>query len=233
MKKFIAGIITGATIATAATAMASSEQTITAVFGKVKLFVNGAQVNSETLLYNGTTYVPLRAAAEALGKDVSYDAETSSAYIGDVQESTATVEKKATVEKMTLNEYKSKKESITNEYTSNINSLKTKLAVLEKQMDSTRATYAAASYRDKISDLQDEADKYKNAGTIAGQEHYADLLSQIKYYKNLQSAQDSELQALELEYKQAKENAETAINEYETKMADELKKLEIKWNAQS
>lgn len=82
MKKLIAGIMTGIIITTTATAFASTEQTIKAIFGKVKLFVDGTPIQQETLLYNGTTYVPLRSAAEALGKNVNYDAETNSAYIG-------------------------------------------------------------------------------------------------------------------------------------------------------
>lgn len=82
MKKFMSGMLVGLLISTSCIAYAYSEQTINAIFGKVKLVVEGKQVDKETLLYNGTTYVPLRAAGEVLGKSVSYDAETYTAYIG-------------------------------------------------------------------------------------------------------------------------------------------------------
>ena len=41
---------------------------------------NGKSV--ETFAYNGTTYVPLRAVSQSLGKDVSYDGKTQRVYIG-------------------------------------------------------------------------------------------------------------------------------------------------------
>lgn len=84
MKKFIACLLSGVTLMSTATAYGYVEQTITAIFNKVSIFVDGTIVPSDTLLYNGTTYVPLRSAAEILGKEVSYDAETSTAYIGKV-----------------------------------------------------------------------------------------------------------------------------------------------------
>lgn len=82
MKRFICGIIIGAILSGSVCAFAYSEETINAIFGKIKLFVDGKEVVRETLLYNGTTYVPLRDAAEMLGKAVTYDANTYSAYIG-------------------------------------------------------------------------------------------------------------------------------------------------------
>lgn len=91
VKSFLAGVVvcavmTGGTVAFAAPV----QRTIEAVFGQVKLVVDGKPVEQETLLYNGTTYVPLRAAAEALGKEVSYDGETKTAYIGQVPASADT-----------------------------------------------------------------------------------------------------------------------------------------------
>ena len=44
------------------------------------LDVNGNVI--EPFVYNGTTYLPVRGIASALGKDVSWDGETSSVYIG-------------------------------------------------------------------------------------------------------------------------------------------------------
>jgi len=82
VKKFLAGILCGAMLASCIAVFAETTQTIEAIFGRVKLVVDGKAVAEETLLYNDRTYVPLRAAAEMLGKQVSYDDETQTAYIG-------------------------------------------------------------------------------------------------------------------------------------------------------
>ncbi len=86
MKKYItvylAGIITAAVILSATPVFAETGKTIDAVFGLVKLVVNGKPVDKETLAYNGTTYVPLRAAAEIFGLEVNYDDKTKTAYLG-------------------------------------------------------------------------------------------------------------------------------------------------------
>lgn len=81
MRKFITGLLVGLILASTVSVFADSTQTISAVFGKVKLMVDGKAIDRETLLYNGTTYVPLRAAGEALGKEVTYDNNTSTAYL--------------------------------------------------------------------------------------------------------------------------------------------------------
>ena len=47
------------------------------------LEVNGTKVPADNFLYNNTTYVPLRAISEMLGKDVSWNAVTRVAGIGD------------------------------------------------------------------------------------------------------------------------------------------------------
>lgn len=43
--------------------------------------VNGERV--DTFLYNGTTYVPIRAMSELFGKGVTWDGTTGTVYIGD------------------------------------------------------------------------------------------------------------------------------------------------------
>lgn len=84
-KTFLKGVLTGIAIASAVIIPVSSfgagEQTIEAVFGKIKLIVNGSSVNGDTLLYNGTTYVPIRSVADAIGGNVEYDANTYTAAI--------------------------------------------------------------------------------------------------------------------------------------------------------
>jgi len=58
-------------------------KTIEVVFNKVNLTVNGQKVTADNILYNGTTYVPIRATADALGKVVGWDPITNTASIND------------------------------------------------------------------------------------------------------------------------------------------------------
>lgn len=81
MKKFLSGILVGVLIMTSTIAYAETKKTIEAVFGRVKLTVDGKAVDKETLLYNGTTYVPLKAAAEVAGMEVGWDASTNTARL--------------------------------------------------------------------------------------------------------------------------------------------------------
>lgn len=80
---FVLGCVCTAIIMNSMTVFAETSKTISAIFGRVKLTVNGKAIAQETLLYDGTTYVPLRAAAEALGKDVGWDGQTNTASIND------------------------------------------------------------------------------------------------------------------------------------------------------
>ena len=63
---------------------AQVKRTIEVIYNSVNLTVNGTKVNADNILYNGTTYVPLRAVADALGKDVGWDQATYTASINDV-----------------------------------------------------------------------------------------------------------------------------------------------------
>lgn len=56
---------------------------IDVLFNKINLYVNGQKVEADNILYNGTTYVPLRKISEMLGKDVTWDEATSSVDIID------------------------------------------------------------------------------------------------------------------------------------------------------
>lgn len=61
------------------------------VFTGVTIYVDGVEMKPtdangnpvETFVYNGTTYVPLRAVSQSLGENVQYDGATQSVYIGD------------------------------------------------------------------------------------------------------------------------------------------------------
>jgi len=60
------------------------------VFPGISIFIDGVELNPtdvngkklDVFVYEGTTYVPLRAVSQSLGKDVSYEANSKSVYIG-------------------------------------------------------------------------------------------------------------------------------------------------------
>ena len=86
MKKYSKGFIMGLLVATLLMNVALGEtvkKTIEVVYNSVNLTVNGKKVDADNILYNGTTYVPLRAISEMLGKEVGWDQATSTASIND------------------------------------------------------------------------------------------------------------------------------------------------------
>lgn len=72
-------------------AFAVSNRTITVSYGGISIYLNGEKqvakdVNDkvvEPLIYEGTTYVPIRAVSEWLGKTVTWQGSTNSVYIND------------------------------------------------------------------------------------------------------------------------------------------------------
>lgn len=65
---------------------AASATSINVNFLPLKYFFDGiekkAPQDQQGFIYQGTTYVPLRFASEALGKKVSYEGKTASVYVG-------------------------------------------------------------------------------------------------------------------------------------------------------
>ncbi|MCD7904114.1 MAG: NPCBM/NEW2 domain-containing protein [Clostridiales bacterium] len=62
-------------------------ETAELTFRDIVVYVDGQVLDTsktEPFIYNGTTYLPLRTVAEALGKDVTWVAETSTIYLGDM-----------------------------------------------------------------------------------------------------------------------------------------------------
>ena len=72
-------------------AFAVSNRTITASYGGISIYLNGEKqvardVNGkvvEPLIYEGTTYVPIRAVSKWLGETVTWQGRTNSVYIND------------------------------------------------------------------------------------------------------------------------------------------------------
>lgn len=77
------GILLGIMITVSSTGIlaATGMVTIDVYFDQINISVNGQKVDQKNILYQGTTYAPLRAIAEMLGYEVTWIPETSTADI--------------------------------------------------------------------------------------------------------------------------------------------------------
>ena len=80
IKSFICGMLVMGVISCAGVYAADVWQNINVLPNTIKVVVDGKEVQADNFLYNDTTYLPIRAVSEALGKDVQYDTQTSTAY---------------------------------------------------------------------------------------------------------------------------------------------------------
>ncbi|WP_010249335.1 extracellular solute-binding protein [Acetivibrio cellulolyticus] len=92
-KIFIAGAISATLITTTITAYTSTmRKNITVDYSNIKINIDGEQIepkdgngNSvEPFIYDGTTYLPVRAVSESLGKYVDWDGDSKTVYISSV-----------------------------------------------------------------------------------------------------------------------------------------------------
>ena len=87
--KIIVGILSVVVLAGGAIA-ATNSKNIDIFFRNIKLMIDGAEYVPtdadgnvvEPFIYNGTTYLPVRAVANAFGKDVKWDGKNATVYIG-------------------------------------------------------------------------------------------------------------------------------------------------------
>ncbi len=70
---------------------------LTVLMGSVEVFVNGEKVEGQNIVYNGTTYLPLRKIAEATGATVAYDGATKTIYLTTDGKTTETTTSSAVV----------------------------------------------------------------------------------------------------------------------------------------
>ncbi len=96
MKEKTKGIIIGAVAATVLTGAVLSTaaeelyKTVQIAYNNIKICIDGTYIEPkdangnkvEPFTMNGTTYLPVRAVAGAFGKDVDWDGETSTVYLG-------------------------------------------------------------------------------------------------------------------------------------------------------
>lgn len=92
MKKRLVFILAGLLLLSSAIFAASFRKNITVDYMGIKLVVDGREVvmgndmagnKIEPFAYEGTTYLPVRAITEALGKTVQWDEATNTVFIGD------------------------------------------------------------------------------------------------------------------------------------------------------
>ena len=86
IKSFICGMIVMGVISCVGAYATDVWQNINVLPNTIKVVVDGKEVQGDNFLYNDTTYLPIRAVSEALGKDVQYDAQTSTATISEKKE---------------------------------------------------------------------------------------------------------------------------------------------------
>ncbi len=92
LQGLVAGILIGTTV-TGGTVIATNTTTLYDVIANgVKIVVDGQKLNPtdaqgnkvEPIIYNGTTYLPVRAVANALGKAVYWDGPNTTVYLGEM-----------------------------------------------------------------------------------------------------------------------------------------------------
>lgn len=92
IKDITIGFIIGCMLMTTMPVLANTVlQKIDVVLDGVNVEVNGSELDSNSILYNGSTYLPLRKVAEAVNKNVEWNQTTMTANIVDKKSETSEV----------------------------------------------------------------------------------------------------------------------------------------------
>ncbi|MBQ3055636.1 MAG: hypothetical protein IJC88_05990 [Oscillospiraceae bacterium] len=89
LKGYLIGVLS-TVLLLGSVAYAANTKTIEAFYNNIKIYVDGVKIEPkdatgktvEPFIYNGTTYLPVRAVGEAIGKTVAWDGATQSVYLG-------------------------------------------------------------------------------------------------------------------------------------------------------
>lgn len=89
-KGLVIGLLIGLTMANGLTFAKSGTELIEALYDNIKIVVDGEEIqpkdaNGQTVepfIYNGTTYLPVRAIGNAIGKEVNWDGVKNVVYLG-------------------------------------------------------------------------------------------------------------------------------------------------------
>ncbi len=98
IKSMVSGIVIGAILTGGVTFTAARTEQLEAYYSNIRICINGTQIQPkdangntvEPFIVDGTTYLPVRAVGEALGKYVSWDGTTNTVYITDEAQPTPT-----------------------------------------------------------------------------------------------------------------------------------------------
>ena len=91
LQGLVAGILIGIVFTSGSAFAKTGTETIEALYNNIKIYIDGQEIEYrdangntvEPFIYNGTTYLPVRAIGEAFGKSVDWDGETKSVYVGE------------------------------------------------------------------------------------------------------------------------------------------------------
>lgn len=90
LQGMITGVVIGSIIAGGTVYAKSGTESIQVMYDNIKIFMDGEEVTPkdgngqsvEPFIYNGTTYLPVRAVSNAIGKEVSWDGVEKVIYLG-------------------------------------------------------------------------------------------------------------------------------------------------------
>lgn len=99
MKKLILGLMLGMMLGSATVAFAANDligTKITAVFASFNIVINGESKELETapLVYNGTSYLPVKEISNLVGYDVTYKADSRTIELNEANSNTNKVDEK-------------------------------------------------------------------------------------------------------------------------------------------
>ena len=92
LKGYLLGLLTATVLVGGVTYAANTTTLYDVVTNGVKIVIDGKKINPtdangkavEPIIYNGTTYLPVRAVADALGKAVYWDGRNYTVYLGQM-----------------------------------------------------------------------------------------------------------------------------------------------------
>ena len=90
LQGLIAGVLIGAMLTSGVVFAKQASETISVIYDNIKILIDGKEYQStdvngnvvEPFIYNGTTYLPVRAIANAFDKEVDWEAQTSTVTLG-------------------------------------------------------------------------------------------------------------------------------------------------------
>ncbi|WP_178075884.1 stalk domain-containing protein [Paenibacillus oralis] len=153
----LSSVLISGTLLTNDAFAANATKTLKAVFSNIKLVYNGQTISStsgqEPFMVDGTTYVPIRMAGEALGKSLSWDGTNKIVTITDVTSSTDKAElDKLNAEVTELNKQLANLKSELSTANSTITSKDSTISSLESQIKSLQS--ALDNKNDNLSSLE-------------------------------------------------------------------------------